>query len=212
MGGALAGGASYGLGSLMGPSSQAVNQTALAQQQVGQDVLAGDAAQQAANPLGTTSLNAGTGVPTSSTQLPGSGNISGMPTSGAGSAAAQIPMDAQNAAYQSLLNNQGFNSLGGNMPQGSSMGGALGAGAGAALGNQIFGNQSLTSSQLPTQMTKPYLNANQLPSWQQMVGTGNYKGATPNFTGYNPATNYPAAFNFYPTANQPTPPVTTPVG
>lgn len=138
------------------------------------------------------------GIPASSTQLPAAATPA--PASSGMSGIFGTPGANLNALSQ------------GNMPSNVNTGNLVGAAAGGGLGALLANsNTSATSSQLPSYMTQPYLNSNQLPSWQQMVGTGNYKGATPNFTGYNPATNYPAAFNFYPQANQPTTPVTTPV-
>jgi hypothetical protein len=155
--------------------------------------------------IDATSINAGTGVPNSA-PIPGGAGASG--ASGASGAAAP----QSQSMLSSLFNNpaSAITSLGqGNMPQNTNSGNLIGAGAGAGLGSLLANNStSATSSQMPSYMSQPYLNANQLPSWQQQVGTGNYKGVTPQFNGYNPATNYPAAYNFYPqqpTANVPTP-------
>lgn len=140
--------------------------------------------------IGAQSLNAG--VSPSTTQLPGAGNASG---------ASQPSQSMLNGMFGSPSAN--ISSLAqGNMPSNVNYGNLLGAGAGAGLGSMFASpNTPPGSSTLPSVMTQPYKTAAQLPSWQAQVGTQNYQGATPSFTNYNPATNFPTAYNFYTGAN-----------
>ena len=80
--------------------------------------------------------------------------------------------------------------------------GAVGGLAGGLLANSMFGgNTSNTSSGLPSNFNKPYTPPSQLPSFAQQLGMTTYNGPQANFTGYNPATNNPMAYNFFPTAS-----------
>lgn len=75
--------------------------------------------------------------------------------------------------------------------------------AGAALGSYLGNSMSSPSTGTqPQGFNTPYKNASQLPNWQTQIGQTNYTGPTPQFTGYNPATNFPAAYNFFPTGQQ----------
>lgn len=77
-----------------------------------------------------------------------------------------------------------------------------GAAAGAGLGG-LLGAANANPPQ-PSGFNTPYKNASQLPGWQTLMGKDTYTGPTANFTNYNPATNYPASFNFFPTATNQT--------
>lgn len=213
-GGALAGLGDWGGGALMGALGGAGGGAADAASTMGADGLGSagvapttDMATSAASQLPPTVGSGGIGAESLNAGIPSSTALPAGASSASGGAAAP-----SQSMLNSLFNNPGANisSLSqGNMPQGVNYGNIGGAAAGAGLGSLMGDNStSATSSQMPSYMSQPYLNANQLPSWQQQVGTGNYKGVTPQFNNYNPATNYPAAYNFYPqqpTANVPTP-------
>ncbi len=74
---------------------------------------------------------------------------------------------------------------------------AVGSAVGGALGNAIGAPAKSVGPQLPPGFNTPLTPTSQLPSFQQQLGYNTYKGPTPNFTGYNPQTNNPGAFNFY---------------
>lgn len=87
-------------------------------------------------------------------------------------------------------------------------GGAGLAGAGAALGNMMYQSpqsSSTASPALPAGYNKPMTPVSSLPSIQTLQGqTGNTSYQPPSFNGYNPNTNYTAAYNFFPASNQST--------
>jgi hypothetical protein len=76
--------------------------------------------------------------------------------------------------------------------------GAAGGAAGAGLGGML--GQANANPPQPSGFNSPYKNASQLPGYQTLMGKDTYSGPTANFNNYNPATNYPASFNFFPTA------------
>ena len=81
---------------------------------------------------------------------------------------------------------------------GQQIGGAIGSGLGSQLGSQIFSPAS--SGQLPAGFNKPYTTPGQNPSAQTQLGYNVTKQPQANFAGFNPATNFSNAYNFFPTA------------
>lgn len=197
--GGLAGVGSYGLGSLMAPSSattaaqQAAAYTgATPESQVAQDVAQEGMAAPTLGSTPSTSLDDVIG----NLKNPGGALSAAAPSSSGGG-------NASASAIPSLSN------LWGNMPSGINLGSVGGAGLGAALGSSMFQPTPPSQPVYPPGFTTPMTPTSQLPSYQTLLGENTYNGPTPNFTGYNPATNSPAAFNFYPIT--PTP-VTSPTG
>lgn len=76
------------------------------------------------------------------------------------------------------------------------MGSAGGGAAGGFLGSALA-KKPQQGPQLPPGFNTPYSPGQ--GSWQDMLGQNTYNGPRPDFTGYNPATNFPSAHNFYPT-------------
>lgn len=180
MQGGFSGLGSYGLGSLLGGASGAAGG---AGGSVGGQT-GSSAAQQAVGGLGndafpTTSMGGSSSFLNPTPDVAG-GSV-GPLASGAGAQGA-----AQQAANMAPLTMQQ----------------RLASGAGSAIGGMI-GNSINSANTNPTQpggtFQQPYKSADQLPSWQQQIGQNSYNGPKPNFTNYNPATNFPAAYNFYPT-------------
>jgi len=119
--------------------------------------------------------------------LTGMGNT---PGAAAGStAASQIgpPMSAMSS----------LNNLYGTLPQGMNLTGAAGSALGGYLGGKLGAPAKTTGPQLPPGFNNPLQSASSLPSFQQQLGYNTYNGPTPNFSGYNPQTNNPGAWNFY---------------
>lgn len=76
------------------------------------------------------------------------------------------------------------------------MGGAAGSAAGGFLGSALS-KQGPTGPQLPPGYGDHFTPGK--GSWQDQLGISSYNGPIPNFTGFNPMTNFPASHNFYPT-------------
>lgn len=118
--------------------------------------------------------------------------------------------NSANPAMASALNpTPSFNNLYGMMPGSSTLSGGLGAAGGSAIGGMI-GNAIGAPPQgnppnYPPGFTTPMTPVSQLPSFQQQLGYNTYNGPQANFNGFNPATNYPASYNFFP----PTPSATS---
>lgn len=183
MQGGMAGLGSYGLGQLMGPSSDAVKEAALQQ----------PTASAANAPQITGVQSMGGGSPMSF--APTGSDI-------ATEAAKGIPQAALNQARTGLINQNNLQSLWQTLPDGIDAGNVFGAAGGAYLGDQMFGNQgNANTSHFMQNFNKPYTPPGQLPSAQDQLGQNTYNGPTPNFTNYNPATNYPMAYNFFPSSD-----------
>lgn len=103
----------------------------------------------------------------------------------------QVP--SQSAAFQDVAAGDAIPGL----TTGQRVGSGIGSAIGGNLAQSIFTPNATGTSSLPGFNT-PYKNASQLPSWQQQLGQNSYNGPRANFTGYNPSSNYPAAFNFFP--------------
>lgn len=74
------------------------------------------------------------------------------------------------------------------------------AGGAAGLAGSLFPSQKPGQvNGLPANFSTPYTPASQLPSYQQQLGQTGYSGPQAQFTNYNPFTNSPAAYNFFPT-------------
>jgi len=130
-----------------------------------------------------------------------SGNMSALQTAypnwNPASAGGAVGSASSMGPYQNTMGN-----LWGNLPgaqQGASINpmAALGGGVGSWLGGQLGAPAKPVGPQYPPGFNTPLTPASQLPSFQQQLGYNTYNGPTPNFTGYNPATNNPGAFNFY---------------
>jgi hypothetical protein len=118
-----------------------------------------------------------------------------------------LPTAAAKEANQALLNQTAdqlaaqpsLSNLYGAMPNGSNLGSAGGSLFGGLVGQQLFGSgNSNTSSSLPPGFNKPYTPPGQNPSAQTQLGYNTTKQPQANFTGYNPATNFSNAYNFFP--------------
>lgn len=73
----------------------------------------------------------------------------------------------------------------------------IGSAAGGYIGNAIGAPQKNVGPQLPPGFNNPLQPAG---NFQQQLGYNNYQGPMPNFNGFNPATNNPGAWNFFPPA------------
>lgn len=203
MGGALTGLGDWGAGALVGGLGGS-----------------GSGASDAANTMGANGLGSSGAAPTvdsAASQMPQTIGASGVGSGGIGAqslnagigSSTQLPVGAAAAQPQSMMNSM-FNNPGANisalangqMPSNVNYGNLAGAGAGAGLAAMLMPPSTTNAnSALTSPFTQPYKNASQLPSWQSQVGTANYQGATPSFANYNPATNFPTAYNFYSAAN-----------
>lgn len=194
MSGALAGLGDWGLGSLVGGTGSLSSMFGNAD------------ADAAAGAAGNSTSGAGAmagGVPSSAPSGGPLGDIlnQGLSNSPSGyiAAAPQAQVAADVAAAGNGMGGAPSNlgNLYGMLPKGTNIGNVAGAGIGASLGNSMFGQQSSTTNGLPSNFNKPYTPASQLPSAQNQLGYNTYNGPTANFTGYNPATNNPMAYNFF---------------
>lgn len=116
--------------------------------------------------------------------------------------AQQVAQDVSAEAPSAASNSSWFSKL---LPQNSGdIGQTIGSAGGGALGGMLAQGilNPANSSTQPTGFNSPYKPASQLPNWQTQIGQTGYTGPTPQFTGYNPATNYPASYNFFPTGQQ----------
>jgi hypothetical protein len=95
--------------------------------------------------------------------------------------------------------NSPYQTLNGMLPQGASTAGLGGAAAGSALGSAL-GAPAKTNVQYPPGFNTPMTPVSQLPSAQTQLGQNTTVQPQANFTNYNPATNNPAAYNFFPTS------------
>lgn len=75
------------------------------------------------------------------------------------------------------------------------LGSAGGSAAGGFLG-AAMDKKPAQGPQLPNGFNNHYTPG--VGSPRDQLGQTSYTGAVPNFNGYNPATNFPSAFNFYP--------------
>lgn len=95
----------------------------------------------------------------------------------------------------------GFSNVWGNAPAGSNpIGGALGGVAGGYMGNQLGAPPKSNPPNYPPGFNNPMDPVGSKGSAQQQLGMTNSTMPAPNFTGYNPSTNYPASYNFYPSS------------
>jgi hypothetical protein len=96
--------------------------------------------------------------------------------------AASLGSQTATAAPQSLIQRAG-----------SGLGGALGS----SIGHQMFAPGN--SATLPAGFNKPYTPPGQNPSAQTQLGYNTTKQPQASFAGYNPLSNNPYAYNFFPT-------------
>ncbi len=124
---------------------------------------------------------------------------------GAASQAASSAADAtagfpgyMNAAQQApqVLGSQTLGNAVANFNPGQAAGSAIGGYFGNQIGKPPAGSQSMVPPGFNNHLTP----VGQLPSFQNQLGYNTYNGPTANFSGYNPQTNNPGAFNFF---NQP---------
>lgn len=95
----------------------------------------------------------------------------------------------------------GLSNLWGNLPAGSiNPIGMAGSAIGGQIGSSLGAPQKNMGPQLPAGFNTPLTPVSQLPSYQTQLGYNTYKGPLPNFTNFNPATNFPASHNFFPVA------------
>lgn len=172
MAGGLAGAGSYGLGSLLAPAASSA---------------AGEGAKAAADYVGSTPASqvaqdvAGEGAAPLGAASTGSRSLSDILSNPGGG----LSMLAPNS-------NNGLTTT-------QQYGAAGGAGLGAFLAGNMFGNTSSPQGpQLPPGFNTPAPAVGSLPSGQEQLGMTTYKGPLPNFTGYNPQTNSPGSYNFFP--------------
>jgi hypothetical protein len=119
----------------------------------------------------------------------------GAPAAG-GAAGAASGAGAAADASQPALNN-----LWGNLPNGTiNPMRTIGSTVGGYVGGQIGAPPKPTQPNLPPGFNTPMTPVSQLPSAQTQLGQNTSRMPAPNFTGYNPNTNSPAAFNFFPGA------------
>lgn len=152
------------------------------------------AQQQAANPFGSM------GTPAQQVGQDIGSSPEGMASAVTGGSPYSAALQSQSAA------SPGFNSLYGALPNGATLSGAAGAAAGGMLGNQFGAPPASTGPTYPPGFLNDAPSVSSLPSAQTQLGQTNSQQPAPNFTGYNPNTNFPASYNFYPQVT--TPPVT----
>lgn len=104
------------------------------------------------------------------------------------------------AAASALPPADSWKNMWGALPQNMNMPGMIGSTMGGMLGASLAGDSSKKSAgpAYPPGFMDKMAPVSELPSWQQMLGQNTYRGPRPNFTDFNPATNFPAAHNFYP--------------
>jgi len=146
------------------------------------------AAYSAAQSMGIQGLNSPAASATS-------GAASG--ATGAGSAASTMGPIQPSALQNSISNNFG-STLGHMVPSNPVLGASLGGMAGSYLGNSIGAPPKSNSPNYPAGFNSSMPPVGSLGSAQQQLGMTHSAQPTPSFTGYNPATNNPASYNFYP--------------
>ncbi len=171
--GGLSGLGSYGLGSLLAPAGDAATKAATesAANYVNSTPSAQVAADVAAEPMGAATASRGLS------------DILADPLGGGIN-----PGGALGRAADAFTPAQKYGSAGG-------------AGLGAFLAGSMFGDGSGSSGPaLPPGFTDHAPSVSSLPSAREQLGMSSYGGPLPQFTGYNPYSLSPAAYNFYPAA------------
>lgn len=79
--------------------------------------------------------------------------------------------------------------------------GMAGSALGGYVGGQLGAPPKSNPPNLPPGFNTPMTPTASLPSAQTLLGQNTSRQPVPNFNGFNPATNSPGAYNFYPTAN-----------
>lgn len=76
---------------------------------------------------------------------------------------------------------------------------AFGAGSliGGQVGNYLGAPVKTSAAPRPSGFNDKMRPVGELPPWDQQLGMTNYRGPTANFSGFDPATNYPAAWRFF---------------
>lgn len=103
-------------------------------------------------------------------------------------------MAASSAAHAPIFGSQMLGNAVGNFNPLSSAGSALGGYIGGSLGATPKSN----GPKYPDGFNDPMPQVGSLGSAQQQLGMNNSNQPMPQFGGYNPATNNPAAYNFFP--------------
>lgn len=117
-----------------------------------------------------------------------------------------ISMGGQNAAVSALDQSLGqqssapaLNNLWGNLPNGSiNPMRSIGSTVGGYIGGQLGAPPKPNAPNYPPGFNTPMTPFANLGSPRQMLGQNSNSAVNANFNGYNPATNYPAAYNFFP--------------
>lgn len=91
-----------------------------------------------------------------------------------------------------------FANLWGNAPKGWSPGGAIGGALGGYIGSQLGAPGKSNPPAYPPGFNTPMHPVNSMGNYQQLLGQPASTATSPNFTNYNPFTNSPGAYNFYP--------------
>lgn len=122
---------------------------------------------------------------------------------GGGAGAGQAAQQTAQAATQT----PGWQNLYGGLSHNLNLGGIAGGVGGGMLGNAIGAPAQGNPPNLPPGFTTGAPSVSSLPSAQTQLGQTNSNQPLPTFQGYNPATNFPAAYNFFPQNQNMTQPV-----
>lgn len=175
--GALGGLGGYGLGSLMGSAAPAATSAASSSGAQAGNSLAG-ISQEGQQLIG--------GMP----RIQGMNSVSSMSNIGPTAA------NAANIAPDKFLNPE-WTKMGGILKDGFNPMQAAGGVAGSALGNYLGAPPKPYTAPKPAGFNDRMRPVSELPPWDQQLGMTNYAGPSANFSGFNPATNFPAAWRFY---------------
>ncbi len=184
--GAGAGAGGYGLGSLAGGAASAAGSA-------GEQAAAAIPASSAAGPT-VANLNASMAPQIASNYANSLGGImpQGM-ASGLGNASSSVANTAASAApSNSML------TMGGLLKNPINPYQAIGSTVGGQFGNMLGAPVKPQGPKYPPGFNDPMTPLSQLPSYQVGLGQNQYKGPNASFNNFNPATNYPAAYNHFP--------------
>lgn len=174
--GALGGLGGYGLGSLMGSAAPA--------------------AATAASSGGAQAGNSLAGMSAGGQQLAsGLPRIPGMAAS-MGNVGPTVANSANIVPDAGKFLNPEWTKMGGFLKDGFNPMQAAGSVAGSAFGNYLGAPPKPYTPPRPSGFNDKMRPVGSLPPWNEQLGQNTYNGPTPNFSGYNPATNYPAAWRF----------------